>query len=223
MNLWIQDMKTRFHNHDFICYVSWPMNSDMGRCSRTVVVITSALWIHVYEEYREIIPEIMDWVPRLQMCRRFWPGSLSERDILYFWTWISDGHCSSLLPRPRPPATVTVMELQPSLAPWRHVGESRGQSWQQFKLVMVFQAELPSRRRGVQPARSRPSRQWLLSWRRSPGSGCLQRRPHLEGWDVLYNTIFCYIANILLHNRNLFGYVAFNLMLYSTCYITYAT
>ena len=22
--------------------------------------------------------------------------------------------------------------------------------------------------------------------------------------DVLYNTIFCYIANILLHNRNLF-------------------
>ena len=46
---------------------------------------------------------------------------------------------------------------------------------------------------------------------------------HLEGWDVLYNIIFCYIANILLHNRNLFGYIAFNLMLYSICYITYAT
>ena len=46
---------------------------------------------------------------------------------------------------------------------------------------------------------------------------------HLEGWDVLYNIIFCYIANILLHNRNLFGYIAFNLMLNSICYITYAT
>ena len=40
---------------------------------------------------------------------------------------------------------------------------------------------------------------------------------------VLYNIIFCYIANILLHNRNLFGYIAFNLMLYRICYITYAT
>ena len=30
---------------------------------------------------------------------------------------------------------------------------------------------------------------------------------HLEGWDVIYNIIFCYIANILLHNRNLFGYI----------------
>ena len=47
---------------------------------------------------------------------------------------------------------------------------------------------------------------------------------HLEGWDVLYyNILFCYIANILLHNRNLFVYIAFNLMLYSICYITYAT
>ena len=26
---------------------------------------------------------------------------------------------------------------------------------------------------------------------------------HLEGWDVLYNIIFCYIANILLHYTNL--------------------
>ena len=41
---------------------------------------------------------------------------------------------------------------------------------------------------------------------------------HLEGWDVLYNIIFCYIASILLHNRNLFFYIAFNLMLYSICY-----
>ena len=46
---------------------------------------------------------------------------------------------------------------------------------------------------------------------------------HLEGWDVLYNIIFCYIANFLLHNRNFFGYKAFNLMLYNICYITYAT
>ena len=46
---------------------------------------------------------------------------------------------------------------------------------------------------------------------------------HLEGWDVLYNIIFCYIANILLHNRNLLGYIAFNLMLCSICYMTYAT
>ena len=47
---------------------------------------------------------------------------------------------------------------------------------------------------------------------------------HLEGWDVLYNINFCYIANILLHNRNLFVYIAFNLTLYdSICYITYAT
>ena len=44
---------------------------------------------------------------------------------------------------------------------------------------------------------------------------------HLEGWDVLYNIIFCYVANILLHNRNLFGYIAFNLMLYSICYNIY--
>ena len=46
---------------------------------------------------------------------------------------------------------------------------------------------------------------------------------HLEGWDVLYNIIFINIANMLLHNRNLFGYIVFNLMLYSICYITYAT
>ena len=46
---------------------------------------------------------------------------------------------------------------------------------------------------------------------------------HLEGWDVLYNIIFCYVANILLHNKNRFGYAAFNLMLYSMCYITYGT
>ena len=46
---------------------------------------------------------------------------------------------------------------------------------------------------------------------------------HLEGWDVRYNIIFCYITNILLHNKNLFGYIAFNLMSYSICYITYAT
>ena len=31
---------------------------------------------------------------------------------------------------------------------------------------------------------------------------------HLEGWDVLYNMIiFFFLANILLHNRNLFVYV----------------
>ena len=41
---------------------------------------------------------------------------------------------------------------------------------------------------------------------------------HLEGWDVLYNILFCYIAKFLLHNRNLFVYIAFNLML---CYITF--
>ena len=46
---------------------------------------------------------------------------------------------------------------------------------------------------------------------------------HLEGWDVLYNILFCYIEKFLLHNRNLFVYIAFNLMLYSICYITYAT
>ena len=33
---------------------------------------------------------------------------------------------------------------------------------------------------------------------------------HLEGWDVLYIIIVCYIANILPSNRNLFGYIAFN-------------
>ena len=38
---------------------------------------------------------------------------------------------------------------------------------------------------------------------------------HLEGWDVLYNILFCHIANILLHNRNIFGYIAFNSMLYA--------
>ena len=48
-------------------------------------------------------------------------------------------------------------------------------------------------------------------------------RRHLEGWDVLYNIIFCYIANILLHNRNIVGYIAFNLMLCSIFYITYTT
>ena len=42
---------------------------------------------------------------------------------------------------------------------------------------------------------------------------------HLEGWDVLYNILFCYIAKFLLHNRNFFVYIAFNLMLYSICYI----
>ena len=45
----------------------------------------------------------------------------------------------------------------------------------------------------------------------------------IYGWDVLYNILFCYIAKFLLHNRNLFVYIAFNLMLYSICYITYAT
>ena len=34
--------------------------------------------------------------------------------------------------------------------------------------------------------------------------------------------IFGYIANILLHNRNLLSYIPFNLMLCSICYITYA-
>ena len=29
------------------------------------------------------------------------------------------------------------------------------------------------------------------------------------------NILFCYIANILLHNRNIFGYIAFNSMLYA--------
>ena len=29
---------------------------------------------------------------------------------------------------------------------------------------------------------------------------------HLEGWDVLYNNIFLHIANISLHNSNLFLY-----------------
>ena len=46
---------------------------------------------------------------------------------------------------------------------------------------------------------------------------------HLEGWDVLYNIMFCYIPSILLHNRNLFSYIAFTLILCSICYITYAT
>ena len=46
---------------------------------------------------------------------------------------------------------------------------------------------------------------------------------HLEGWDVLYNIIFCCMANILLHNRNLLVYIAFNLILCSICCITYAS
>ena len=53
--------------------------------------------------------------------------------------------------------------------------------------------------------------------------GCCLMAAHLEGWDVLYSIISCYVANILLHNRNIFGYIAFNLMLYSICYITFAT
>ena len=51
----------------------------------------------------------------------------------------------------------------------------------------------------------------------------IPRDHHLEGWDVLYNIIFCYIENILLHNRNLFVYIAFNWMLNSICSVTYAT
>ena len=35
---------------------------------------------------------------------------------------------------------------------------------------------------------------------------------NLEGWDVLYNILFSYIANILQHNRNLFIYIAFILI-----------
>ena len=36
---------------------------------------------------------------------------------------------------------------------------------------------------------------------------------------MLCNIFFCYIANILLHNRNLFDYIAFNLMLYHICHM----
>ena len=37
--LWIH---IRFHYHEFICYISWPMNS-----------VNIQIWIHVYEKYRE--------------------------------------------------------------------------------------------------------------------------------------------------------------------------
>ena len=63
---------------------------------------------------------------------------------------------------------------------------------------------------------------WIHTWNEM-AAVWIHRCEHLEGWDVLYKIIFCYIANLLLHNRNLFGYIAFNLMLYSICYITYAT
>ena len=57
--------------------------------------------------------------------------------------------------------------------------------------------------------------EWLLTSRRRA------HNPNI--WKVgMCCIIFCYIANILLHNRNLFGYMAFNLMLCSICYITYA-
>ena len=63
---------------------------------------------------------------------------------------------------------------------------------------------------------------WTV-WARCQWPGPMWTAGHLEGWDVLYNIIFCYIANILLYNRNLFEYIAFNLMLCNICYITYAT
>ena len=69
----------------------------------------------------------------------------------------------------------------------------------------------------VAPSRQRPSLQPVMT------KSCFREPVFLEGWDVQYNIIFCYIANILLHNRNLFSYIAFNLMLCSLCYISYAT
>ena len=49
-----------------------------------------------------------------------------------------------------------------------------------------------------------------------------QEALHLEGWDVQYNIIFCYLANTLLHKCNLCFYIVFNLMLCSICYLIYA-
>ena len=39
--LWMQ---VRFHDHGFICYISWPMNSDMNSC------IWKILWIHIWNQ-----------------------------------------------------------------------------------------------------------------------------------------------------------------------------
>ena len=48
LNSWMNSIQISFHDHEFISYISWPMNSDMNSC---IVVI-------VYLEYCETISEI---------------------------------------------------------------------------------------------------------------------------------------------------------------------
>ena len=93
-----------FHDHEFMCYISWPMNSDMNSCLWRI--LWNRTWNHGY-----------CGVPRFQMCLgtdsglQTYQASLCagsclsiEGDFLMLSTW----HCSthSPLQRPGPPTGI---------------------------------------------------------------------------------------------------------------------
>ena len=49
---WIQ---IRFHDHEFICYISWPMNSDMNSCI--------LLWNHKWNQGAKVPDECHNSIP----------------------------------------------------------------------------------------------------------------------------------------------------------------
>ena len=56
MQIWIHIMNSlRFHDHEFICYISWPMNSDMNSCI--------LLWNHKWNQGAKVPDECHNSIP----------------------------------------------------------------------------------------------------------------------------------------------------------------